>query len=141
MSEFERTPESMRAELAELDSKLLKLNQELAELPDGDYAETGSTEKADEIMAQATEVKRNTYNLLLALNDTETIKQRLQATTAEAFGLYGDEGMPVYAEIVLEDTFGISAEEASDPRTKEIVETLIEERGLMTFESGEESEE
>lgn len=141
MSEFERTPESMRAELAEIQGKLAELNQQLAELPDGDWEETGSTETAENILKRAGELKRASLGILLALNDMETIQEKLEASALETLELYGDEGMPVFVETIVEDTFGVEFDDTADARLKNIVDQLVEEHGLMTFESAEDTEE
>lgn len=140
MSEFERTPESMKAELGEIDTKLAELNQRLSELPEGDYEETGSLEEFNEITTQATKAKKELYSLLVALQDKGEIERRLGETTQEALELYGDEGMPVYKEIILEDTFAISTGDEVSPIVKTTIDELTETYGLMSFEDEEPEE-
>lgn len=142
MSEFETNPEqAMRAELTEIESKLAEVEQSFSELPDGNWEETGSTEEAEQLIARATSLKKNMYKLLVSLGDTEKIQRRLTEKTEETVELYEEEGMPIYVETILEDTFAISTGEELDPRVQEVVAKLTEEYGLQTFDEETETEE
>jgi len=134
MSEFQRTPESMKAELVEIKEELVELNQQLAGLPEGDYEVTDSDEARETIMEKATTLKRLELDLLLALNDIEGIEIKLTNITQEAVELYGEEGMPVYIETIMEDAFAVELDDNIDARIKTILDKLTEQFDLQSFE-------
>jgi predicted nucleic acid-binding Zn-ribbon protein len=141
MSEFERTPESMHAELKELENRLTFIQDKFTQIEDGKYEEMGTKEEAEELFFQANKVKRNIYDLLVELQNYDEIRSKLEDSITTTVELYKDEEIPVYVEPALEDTFAISADEQLDANVQIIISELVDEYGLLKFETGEDTEE
>jgi predicted transcriptional regulator len=123
MSEIQRTPESMKVELRELDDKYATLDSRLADIYSG--RSTGSSKEIDRIYSAAEKIKRNIYELLLALGDIQGIDDRLDNNIPAAIELYQSEGEPAFIEAIFEDTFGHPLDASADPRVLEVIENLV----------------
>lgn len=123
MSEFERTPESMRAELAELYEGIETADKEYAAIPDGDLETSGNLDKVTEIMARAQKLKAEAYQILIALNDLGEIRSKLQQEAE----MYLEAGMEPDFNSLLFESFGLDEEYELEPRVQELIDTLQSE--------------
>lgn len=145
MNEFQRTPESIRSELQELETKLSEINNRFSMIEDGSYEEKGTGAEAEALFAEANKIKRGIYELLIISGDIDGIRERLETGIAPAVELEQEEGIPAYLEPIVEDTFGIdvSTQEAMDnvdPRVFKIFHEVVNRYNLLTFESDEEED-
>jgi hypothetical protein len=135
MSEFDTNPEAaLRAEQSALETNLTNLNEQLASMQEGKKRDNRTQEESDRITALATFTKRELFRVLTELHDIVEIAHRLDAEIYSQKQAMEDEEMPVYAEIVFEDTFGT---EVDDPKVHEdihkILHGLAKEHEIATF--------
>jgi hypothetical protein len=156
MSEFERTPESMKAELAELKLKKEEIDEAILALiarrDNGEISEKDFDSEETKLGKQGDKINSTTFELLLALNDLEGIQTKLAAyadSVAEEMG----EDMPISATEMLMSTFGVYEPETIPAEVKAIISELsntypifsddeaAEQEGIMADSDWEPTEE
>lgn len=143
MSEFERTPESMRAELAELVKERKDIDKQIlllmAAQEQKQVTESEFDEQESKLGKRGDSVNRQSYELLVALRDFGEMKARLIEYADSIVEQMGDE-IPISSSEMMMATFGIYDIAEATPETSNIIDDLSERYLILQDEEASETE-
>lgn len=144
MSEFERTPESIREELSELSKERESIDKQIILLMAAQEQEQVTETEFDKqetiLGSRGDKVNRQTYELLIALQDYGSIKARLTEYAEAVIEEMGDD-MPISASEMMMSTFGIYDMSEISPNIENIVDDLTSRYLILQDEDASENEQ